>query len=173
MGFLVSVLEVLCYHLWQEIFLKPDVWTSVGLAAILPCPGAQMAKSKNSTTINWYCEIYISGEIITSVILLRVPPQFTHHSLFVHMPAFPLWLVALCYRYPVALWETADRVGNSSAMNGILTSPREGSMSLVQGPIVCWPVVIISLSCGTRTVTELHEQHFVNSALSWFWPDVL
>lgn len=144
MGFLVSVLEVLCYHWRQQLFLKPDVWTSVGLAAVLPCPGAQMAKSKNSTTINWYCEIYISGEIITSVILLRVPPQLTHRSLFVHMPAFPLWLVALCYRYPVAVWETADRVRNSSVMDENLTSPREGSLSLVQGPIVYPQTVTVS-----------------------------
>lgn len=43
---------------------------------------------------------------------------------------------SLCYRYPVALWETADHVRNSSTMDGILTSPGEGSLSLVQGPIV-------------------------------------
>lgn len=34
-------------------------------------------KVKYATSINWYCENHVSGEIITNIIVLRVPPQLT------------------------------------------------------------------------------------------------
>lgn len=48
--------------------LEPDVWTLLEEHSFTaPFQRSRCRKVKYSTTIKWYCKIYVSGEIITSV----------------------------------------------------------------------------------------------------------
>lgn len=56
---------------------------------------------------NTYGWIYVSGEIFTDIIVLRmVPPRVIHGEQFSYLKLAPLG-----YRYPIALWEATDDIG--------------------------------------------------------------
>lgn len=98
----------------QQMFLKTDVCTFFGRTLAYCSSASSRSQDGEKQKINWCRLIYVSGEIIINIILLLgIPPRLTHHSLFMHILAFSRWPVPLCYRYPMALWEAADHIGNS------------------------------------------------------------
>lgn len=92
----------------QQIFLKPDVWTFFFF-----WKNYSSVFSRSPDGKKWNTQVQ-SIDIVRFMFQVRsLPRQLTHHSLFMHILPFPQWLVPLCYRYPMALWEGADHIGNS------------------------------------------------------------
>lgn len=71
-GSVTGFKKLLCCLFMQRIFLKTDVCTFFGRTLTYCSSISSRSPDGEKQTINWYCLIYVSGEIITNIILLRV-----------------------------------------------------------------------------------------------------